>query len=473
MNVMHNFESESIQESKEEQFRTDEESNTNQEEAKQINDDLFADSDVESVFQDDYLENEGDYDPDSFYKTNDKKKSIDAYLSTIENSESLPLLEGENLYRIVTVERIIELYPRLEVDLRKHFTSLSFGGTTLDERYLTAFLRLFARSQFDEFDFQLKQCGIEKWNNRSVYLFSRTVTKIDYYCLNNVMRIASYLEEFRKFFLTSKQIKKPSELKDGDILYNGRIVVDRGYHDKYEFRSDINPICSFESGPRCEYIRWPEFVIGTSNGINIEKVITKCIDISKGKSLEEWMIVLRDINNRFPAHSCERGEDEALSGIGTLIQPQVDRNYIEWLLDNKLEVKRYFISNKKRSDTMRMLSELSSKMREKVLKKVIESLRWIELQPVYQRSYWREHLYNSSGFEWLGEHYHFPEFSTYLGSPIRNFLIHSNENQLDQFDWPVKKAKASTLRHIIVPDLVDEDNLQDGETITYEQGSLF
>ncbi|MGG4495534.1 hypothetical protein [Brevibacillus reuszeri] len=151
-------------------------------------------NEVEELILEDEIGNHDPYDEEDendgidWSASDIKKQKLYAYLKKLDESESLPLLEGKGLYETVTIERIEELYPRIAIDLRKYFTGLTFGGTDLNDRYLTGFLRLFARKQYDCLVKEIQNKNIKLIHSYS-WLFEASIKKINFRPQNDVHNV--------------------------------------------------------------------------------------------------------------------------------------------------------------------------------------------------------------------------------------------------------------------------------------------
>ncbi len=402
-----------------------------------------------------------------------KKQKLYAYLKDLYERESLPLLEGNGLYETVTIERIEELYPRIAVDLRKYFTGLTFGGTDLDDRYLTAFLRLFARKQYDSLEKEIQNKNIKLIHSLS-WLFEVSLKKIKFFPQNDARNVVFYLEEFRKFSLTAKVIKNRDELLNGDVIYNGQIIVNHDLPVNYVFGVSRDGYSSLTNGPYCKEVGWPVFVIGCSTGIRIDKIMQKATYTAECSSMEKWLNLLRNTEYKFPSshYIPVNGKRQEVEGIGRAFLENLESQYVNWLLKNPDEINNYFKPDKRSSSNI-MLSKLSTNMRRKVVERVKELMISIISARYTDKGFALQNSYDNSGLKWLGKEYHFPDLSGYLGHPIRKFFASASIEQLTTFDWPLVEVKRGQLVEVLYPDIIEDVEMSDEVFYQYEQISLF
>ncbi|WP_411504899.1 hypothetical protein [Brevibacillus centrosporus] len=411
-----------------------------------------------------------------YSRTSMQQKRVFSYLGVLEKEASFPLLVGVGLYQEVTVARLKHFYPKIEADLKRVFSNLTFGGTELNDRFIRTFLRLFAKNEYDLLEAQIIQkLGTKPLN--TPYLLTRSFGRVCFGAYHSVETVVYYLEEFRKLSLTAKQLKLPDELQDGDVLYNGKVVVDRGFHFKYQFSSTLDLNNPYSAGPRCDQIRWPEFVIGNSRGIKIEKIICKCVDAANGQTMEEWNDILRILRTKFYASHYERieGKMDTIEGIGGLLQPLLYKKYVDWYRSHMRDVKEYFLSKDRLQQAPLMLSDLSTNMRRKVIRETRDALIRMSACNIDSdgvRDAKRE--YERCGIKWIGNYYALPDFSGFLGEPILRFLTEASIEDAYSIDWPLYIRDFKSLDDILEPDIiVDSNELVSGESFTFEQISLF
>ncbi|MGG4495533.1 hypothetical protein [Brevibacillus reuszeri] len=274
--------------------------------------------------------------------------------------------------------------------------------------------------------------------------------------------------------MTAKILKKPDELLNGDVIYSGQIIVNHDLPFNYEFGVTRDGYSSYINGPYYKEVSSLMFVIGSSKGIQTDKIMENTTRISEYISMEKWLIILRDTAHRFPSSHFipVNGKRKEVEGIGRGFLESLQNDYINWVLKNPDEIRNYFKTDKRSSSSI-MLSDLSTNMRRKVVKHVKGLMVGILSARYTDRAYPLLNAYENSGIKWLGKAYHFPDLSGYLGHPIREFFASALIDELITFDWPLVEVKRKQLVEVLSPDLIEDDELSDEVNYQYEQISLF
>jgi len=394
-----------------------------------------------------------------------KSERIRKFIDSLETMDRLPLLEGNDLYRPITAERILDKYPKLDVDLKRVFKNRTAGGTLDDEILAKRVLHLFCPTQYSKLLLASERYGIRNifWH---IFVYEGIHFR-QYDAERGIASLVNFLEEFRKFWLTAKKLTPAKDLKDGDVLYKRRVVVDKGIDVKYT----LQPFAAWctNTDYHLREVKEIEFVIGHTEPFKLEKLVEKAVARANGNTMDDWMWILKGFSGQFPTSSwwTVDGKRTLLPGIGGEAKRLIYQKFVGWYLTNMDKVAEYFRSKSRVPRTPLLLSDLSTGIRRQVTD---------EIKKQVKGEYGRE----SVVLKWKGKFFSVPSMCTYIDGPIKEFILSATgedlyrlELGLEEYDYEFYVGRLNRQPIIIEPAYRDPSEIQEDDIVFYEQASLF